>query len=187
MENDQTYYAHFNKDTKRVYSIGNEFSKSFHANSIEISCKQYTDFINGTVYTHSFFVDRKKINGKLTNILVPILGAEETAANNVYTIIGSKPTKATDLTVSWTPNNWTFTLNEKSKKEIEDANDVPLVFFVVDSNNFNILFRTISILNEDLLNGAVSVPTICKEETSITSIKIATRAVFKKYGLEIND
>lgn len=187
METDQKYYAYFNKDTKRLYSIGNEFSKSYHANSVEISFKQYTDFLNGVVHTHSFYVDRKKINGKLANILVPFLGAEESAANNVYTIIDSTPIKSTDLIIKWTPDSWTFVLNEKSKKDIEVENVVPLVFFFFFSDNFNRLFRSISIPIEELSNGEVNIKTICKEETNISSIKIATRAVFKNYGLEIND
>lgn len=188
MTTDQKFYAHFNKDTKQIYSVGNSFSKTYHKHSVEITFKQYTDFVDGVIQTHSFIVDRKKLNGKLTSILVPMLGAEETASKNVYTIIESKPTKATDLVVSWEPSCWTFRINEVSKKAIEDMNDVPLLFFVVDSNNLSRLFRTITISCEDLsLNNSVTVQSSCKEEENINSIKIVTRAVFKKYGLEIND
>lgn len=188
MKTDQKYYAHFNKDTKRIYSVGNNFSKSYHKNSVEISEKEYVNFVEGKTQTHSFFVDRKKVNGKLTNILVPILGAEETASNNVYAIIDSKPTKSTELIVSWEQDKWTFTLTNKFKNYSEEESNVPLLFFVVDTNNLSRLFRTISIPYDDLVStGVVTVQTTCKEEASIDSIKIVTRAVFKEYGLEIHD
>jgi hypothetical protein len=186
MTADQKYYAHYNKDTKQIYGIGNSHTMKQHKYNVEISFKEYLDFIEGRLHTHSFFVDSKKIKGKTTNFLEQVSGNFEETARNAYTIIDNKSNKSTEVSVIYTKNLWTFSLSNKIKKDFVDNIDKSLIFFVVDKNDLNKLISTMVIDTAELFsNGTVAVKN--QDKFNIESHLLTTRAVFKKYGLEIND
>jgi hypothetical protein len=179
MVNVQKFYAHYNKDTNRIYSIANH--KSPDAN-IEIPKADFLDFISGAKDFHQYTVNKKSI--------VPFNEVESAPTNSVFFLINEKPKKKTELMVTWNLKNkcWSFSISDECKAKGAAALSTYAHFFVVSKENFNLLVNNITISISDLIDKTcVIVPFTADEEYDLSKINLATRFVFESYGLTTYD
>jgi len=185
------FYAHYDKKTGEIYSIGNEVSNVYD-NRIEITQEDHDKFL----YGHEKFSDYligyiRTIDNKTVLALAPKADKGYAFKNNIFEWISDIPTKDTELVVTWDKENewWIFSLSDNCKKRIEDnvTSDV-LPFFVMLSNDFDFLIRTIFISMQDLVTfDNIKKPFKSQIEKNIDKISIASTIVFQSYGLKIND
>jgi hypothetical protein len=179
MANVQKFYAHYNKDTNRIYSIANH--KSTGAN-IEIPKADFLDFISGVKDFHQYTVNKKSI--------VPFNEVESAPTNSVFFLINEKSKKKTELIVEWNLKNkcWSFSMSDECKSKGMDTLSTYAQFFVVSKENFNLLYKNITISVSELIdNTCVTIPFTTDEEHDLSKINLATRFVFESYGLKIYD
>jgi hypothetical protein len=183
------YYAHYDKKTGEVYSIGNELNPTY-PNKIEITQNEHDRFL----YGHEKFSDyqigyiRTADN---TTILALAPKAEQGYAfkNNVFEWISDTPTTNTELVVSWSKTAWIFSISEECRARIKENITVEIIpFFVMLANDFDFLIRTIFINTQDLIEfDKIEKPFESRIEHDITKISIASKIIFQSYGLKIND
>lgn len=175
----QKFYAHYNKDTNKIYSIANH---KLPNNSVEISQADFLDFISGAKDFHSYVVNNKNI--------IPISEVEVAPTNSAFFIINEKPKKKTEVLVEWNLKNkcWNVSISDDCKTRGVDTLTTNILFFVISKENFNLLFKNITINVSDLINnGSVTVPFTIDEEHDLSKIELATRLTFESYGLSIYD
>ena len=111
--------------------------------------------------------------------------------NNVFEWITDKPTKKTELTVTWNgiKSVWEFKLSNTAKERLEDSLvSKNVVFFVILENDFDFLIRTIFISTADLIKqDSVVINFESAFESRIDKISIASKITFRSYGLIINE
>jgi len=184
-----TFYAHYDKKTGEIFSIGNEINPVYPSR-IEITQYEHDRFL----YGHEKFSDyqigyiRTADN---TTILALAAKAEHGYAfkNNVFEWISEPPTATTELIVSWSKQSWTFSISEACRERIKENITVETIpFFVMLANDFDFLIRTIFVNVQDLiLHDKIEKLFESRLEQDITKISIASNIVFQSYGLKIND
>jgi hypothetical protein len=109
--------------------------------------------------------------------------------NNVFEWISDTPTADTELVVSWSNTSWTFSISDECRLRIKENITIETIpFFVMLSNDFDFLIRTIFINMQDLIAfDKIEKPFESRIEQDITKISIASKIVFQSYGLKIND
>jgi hypothetical protein len=183
------YYAHYDKKTGEIFSIGNE-SNSIYLNKIELTQYDHDRFL----YGHEKFSDYqigyiRTADNKTILALAPKAEQGYAFKNNVFEWISDTPTADTELVVSWSNTSWTFSISDECRLRIKENITIETIpFFVMLSNDFDFLIRTIFINMQDLIAfDKIEKPFESRIEQDITKISIASKIVFQSYGLKIND
>jgi len=183
------YYAHYDKKTGEIFSIGNEYNPMY-PNRIEIPQDDHDRFL----YGHEKFNDYqigyvRTVDNKTILALAPKSEQGYAFKNNIFEWISEPPTKNTELVVSWSNQSWTFSISEACRARIKENITVEIIpFFVMLANDFDFLIRTIFINTQDLIEfDKIEKPFESRIEHDITKISIASKIIFQSYGLKIND
>jgi len=185
----QTYRCYFDIKTGEILAISNEESVQYESGII-IDYPLYEQFVMGMEQFKDWTVTRTKNPDSESGLeLVPRMQQELFFKNNMFEWITAKPTKKTELTVHWSPNEnmWIFLISNKVRQQYYD-NKYPmetLTFFITLETDFDFLVRTITINIKDLVLDKVCVPFTSTVEEKIDKISISTKSLFSSYGLTI--
>jgi len=185
----QTYRCYFDIKTGEILAISNE-ENSLYEQGIVIDYPLYEKFVTGVEQFKDWTVTRTKNPDSESGLeLVPRMQQELFFKNNMFEWITSKPSKKTELTVHWSPNEsmWIFLISNKVRQQYYDNkySMETLTFFVTLETDFDFLVRTITINIKDLVLDKVCVPFIASAEKNIDKISISTKSLFSSYGLTI--
>ena len=185
----QTYRCYFDIKTGTILAISNEASTQYE-HGVVIDYALYEKFVTGQEQFKDWAVTRTKNPDSESGLeIVPIIKQELFFKNNMFEWITDKPTKKTELTIHWSPNEnmWIFLISNKVRQQYYD-NVYPmeiLTFFITLETDFDFLVRTITINIKDLVLDKVCVPFITSTEEKIDNISISTKSLFSSYGLTI--
>ena len=141
-----TYYAYYDKITKELLAVTNEPIK-LYPDFLEINYDIYKQLVSGEEKFSNYLLGQVKADGKTSLLLVPKNDSQYDFKNTMIEIVDEAPSESTELTVVWNKQSWTFNLSTDAKLRIENKihNESRVDFFVVSSNDYNLLIRTISI------------------------------------------
>jgi hypothetical protein len=184
------FYIHYDKKTGEIFSASNELNKTY--STIEIKEPEYNRFLTGEEKFQDYQVGYVRTADNQTILaLAPRANQGYTFKNNVFEWIVDAPTKKTELTVTWdcVNNQWVFSLSDSCKDRLKENTSAEILpFFVMLSNDFDFLIRTITISMHDLCAfKSIKKPFESRLEKDIKKISIASKIVFQSYGLKIND
>ena len=184
------YYAYYDEKTGNILSVTNEKNANYKA-GIEISYNEFEKFVSGKEKFSNFLIGHVRTpDNKTVLSIIPMADQGYAFKNNIFEWITNSPTKNTELIVTWdvTKKNWSFNISAKCKQRLSTGVfPSKFLFFVMLSDDFDFLIRTITIETSDLLNGQVTVLFSSKFEDDINNITIASKLFFESYGLKINE
>lgn len=181
------YYIYYDPKTGEIQSISNEIDKNYKA-GIQVDFDEISGFLDGKMRMFDYKIGYKKLPNK--DVVLGIVHKDSNGysfKNNVFEWIKENNNEA-DCLVTWDgkKKTWTFQLNDHVKKFINIVLQERAVFFVILEEDFDFLVRTISVrLGELLENDTVEVPFSSELEHDFDKIAIASRMMFKSYGLRI--
>lgn len=181
------YYVYYNPKNGEILSISNELSKD-HKAGIKIDFDDISGFLHGKMRLFDYKVGYKKLPNK--QIVLGIVHKDTNGysfKNNVFEWIREANADA-DCQVVWNAKekNWGFSLSSSVKKFNNIVLESKATFFVILQDDFDFLIRTIDIKLEELIeNDTVIIPFSSKIEHDFNKIAIASRMIFKSYGLGI--
>lgn len=121
--------------------------------------------------------------------VVPKAQQSITFRNNMFEWVKEEPDSNTEVTIHWDQHNkkWLMYVSPEAKNKIYNAGigSKTLVFYVTAESRFDQLIRIIEININELLTGHVEIPFVYDIERNIDNINLATKSVFKTYGLKI--
>lgn len=184
------YYAHYDKETGKIYSVSNEKS-DYNIHSVEIPFEEFEEFLTRAKDFNDYIVGyARSADGKTA--LVPMQVSEQLYGfrNNVFEWITDAPTKNTELTVTWDKlsKQWEFKLSAQCKKRMRDSQVGSTVFFVTLADDFDFLIRSIVIEIKKLVTESnIVIPFESAIESQLDKISISSKIVFQSYGLKTNE
>jgi hypothetical protein len=184
------YYAYYDEKNGNILSVTNE-KNAGHAAGIEISYDEFDKFVSGREKFSDFLIGHVRTPDNKTILsIMPTSDQGYAFKNNIFEWITSPPLVSTELVVTWDANkrNWSFDISTECKDRLlTGVCPSKFIFFVMLSDDFDFLIRTIMIETSDLINGQVNVVFNSKFEDDITRISIASKLFFESYGLKINE
>lgn len=175
------YYVYFDKDSGSIIALSNESLP--YENFIQVKFEEIEQFFNNT----NNFINYKIAfdqNGSVS-FVNKNQGDLIFKGNIVETI------RLTDqdsiLTVQWSPEGWTFIMNEKFLQHPRAKSlNAKLHFYITTENNINFLIRQIEVQLRNLIgNGQILLPFQTEKEKDIENISMFTLPFFETYGMRI--
>lgn len=174
---------YFNKETGEILSVTNENSKEF-TDYIEMLSDEVADFLNGSKDINHF----KLIFISETN--TPVFVKKFEAVDSI--LLSEVPDVANTDTGFLIENYpdikmWSFRLSPTEKTSFKNFSlSTKLEIYIVDVDNSNFLYRTISVPFEELLTeDRVMIEHIFPIEQKTKRIKVLTNKFFMNFGYKV--
>jgi hypothetical protein len=183
------YYAYYDNKNGNVLALSNA-PNDLYETGIEIPYFLFCKVASDQTHLRDWVVDSIETpDGTAVLELMPRTYQSLSFKNSIFEWINETPTENTEVIVEWDGliKHWTFTLSESCKFRLltSTVNVDTLMFFVVLESDFDFLIRTIFIKVDNLKEEKIYVPFESKFEETIDKISLASRLVFRSYGLSI--
>ena len=182
-------YVYFDKQTGKIEKISSNDNQIDDCKSIKVKHSSIDKLVSGE---HRLEDYRVLYNPKIKDFEISKLQENtnlQNVNNSLLKISKSATADKENFDVVIEQNNkkecWNFYIN-KNINFLENVNDV-MCFSITESNDPNVLYRTIMFNVSSLIDNFISVPYVYDSEKDIKNVSVFTNKVLDTYAHEVID